>query len=91
LNFYQKNKRADRIRVRAAALEEAETQHKRTAEDKKLQIAIAREEEVRETAEKKIRKEAEHIAAREKVARDKAARTAEKDKESTESARSKAA
>jgi hypothetical protein len=56
----------------------AEFQQKRIIIDKKLQQAIAREEKVRETAEKKIRKEAEYIVAREEAAREKAAKTAEK-------------
>jgi hypothetical protein len=43
-----------------------------------MQQAIARKEKARETAEKKVRKEIERIAAREKVAREKIAKTAER-------------
>jgi hypothetical protein len=90
LNFYKESEQEDqalffssakvvRARECAAALEKAELQQKHIATDKKLQQAIAREEKVREAAEKKIRKEAERIAAREEVAREKAAKAAEKE------------
>jgi hypothetical protein len=82
LNFHEEGEMEDqtlffnpakvaRARERAAALEEAETQQKRTAADRKMQQAIAREEKAREAAEKKARKETERIAAREKAAREK--------------------
>jgi hypothetical protein len=41
-------------------------------EDKKLQNIIAREEKIRETAKKKVRKEAERATVREEIAREKA-------------------
>jgi hypothetical protein len=44
-----------------------------------LQQAIAREEKTREAIEKKARKEVERTAAREELAREKAARQAEKE------------
>jgi hypothetical protein len=89
LNFYKKDEMEDqalffnsakitRARKRAAALKKAEFQRKRTAADRKMQQAIAREKKTREAAEKKIRKKAERIAAREKAAREKIAKTAEK-------------
>jgi len=43
-----------------------------------LQAAIAREEKTKKTTEKKIIKEIERVVAREKIAREKAARTAER-------------
>jgi hypothetical protein len=63
----------------AAALKETELQRQRTAADKKLQQAIAREEKAREAIEKKARKATERAAAREELAREKAARQAEKE------------
>jgi hypothetical protein len=85
LNFYEKDEKErqtlffnpakiTRARERAAAQKEAEIQQKRTAEDKKLQRAIRREEKARKAAEKKARKEAERAIAREKVTRDRAAK-----------------
>jgi hypothetical protein len=74
-------------RERAAALEEAELQRQRTAADKKLQQAIAREEKTREAVEKKARKAAERAAAREELAREKAARQAEKEVKKAQKAR----
>jgi hypothetical protein len=85
LNFYEEDKMEDqalffspakiaRARDRAALLEEAESQQKLTAADRKMQQTIAREEKVREAAERKARKEIEHIAAREEAAREKAAK-----------------
>jgi hypothetical protein len=44
-----------------------------------MQQAIAREEKIREAAEKKARKEAERIVAREEAAREKVVKTAEKE------------
>jgi hypothetical protein len=90
LNFYKEDEMKNQIlffsfakiaraRERAAALKEIEFQRKRTAADKKMQQAIAREEKTRETAEKKIRKKAERTAAREETAREKAVKTAEKE------------
>jgi hypothetical protein len=90
LNFYKEDEMEDQIlffnsakiaraRERAAALEKAEFQRKRTAADRKMQQAIAREEKAREAAEKKIRKEIERTAAREEAAREKTAKTAEKE------------
>jgi hypothetical protein len=90
LNFYEEDEMEDqtlffspakltRARERAAALEKAESQRKRTAADRKMQQAIAREEKTREAAEKKARKKAERTAAREEAAREKAAKTAEKE------------
>jgi membrane protein involved in colicin uptake len=76
-----------RARERAAALKEAELQRQRTAADKKLQQAIAREEKAREAIEKKARKEAERTAAREELAREKAARQAEKEAKKAQKAR----
>jgi hypothetical protein len=81
LNFYKEDEMEDqalffspakvaRARERAAALEKAESQRKRTAADRKMQQAIAPEEKAREAAKKKARKEA---------AREKAAKTAEKE------------
>jgi hypothetical protein len=89
LNFYKEDEmegqvlffssaKIARARERAAALEEAESQQKRTAADRKMQQAIAREEKAREAAERKARKEIERIAAREKAACEKAAKQAEK-------------
>jgi hypothetical protein len=89
LNFYEESEQKDQIlffssakivraRERAAALEKAELQQKRITADKKLQQAIAREEKVREAAEKKARKEAERTAAREEAAREKIVKAAEK-------------
>jgi hypothetical protein len=89
LNFYKEDEMEDQIlffspakiaraRERTAALEKAESQQKRTAADRKMQQAIAREEKARETAERKARKEIERIAAREKAACEKAAKQAEK-------------
>jgi hypothetical protein len=43
-----------------------------------MQQAIACKEKIRETAEKKARKEIKRIAAREKAVREKAAKTAER-------------
>jgi hypothetical protein len=85
LNFYKKDEMENqtlffspakiaRARKRAAALKEAESQQKRTAADKKMQQAIAREEKAREITERKARKEIEHITAREEAAREKAAK-----------------
>jgi hypothetical protein len=71
-----------RAREYAAALEKAEAQQKRTAADRKIQQAIAREEKARESADKKARKETERIAAREK-----AAKTAEKEVKKAQKAR----
>jgi hypothetical protein len=68
-----------RARERAAVLKKTESQRKRTAADRKMQQAIAREKKAREAAEKKIRKKAERTAAREEAAREKAAKTAEKE------------
>jgi hypothetical protein len=90
LNFYKESEQEDqtlffspakiaRARERAAALEEAELQQKRTTADKKLQQTIAREEKAREAVEKKARKEAERTAAREEAAREKAVKAAEKE------------
>jgi hypothetical protein len=90
LNFYKEGEMEDQIlffspakiaraRERAAALEKAESQRKRIAEDRKMQQAIAREQKARKAAEKKARKEAERIAAREEAAREKAVKTAEKE------------
>ena len=98
LNFYEEGEmegqalffspaKVARARERAAALEEAESQRKRTAADRKMQQAIAREEKAREAAEKKARKEAERTAAREKAAREKAAKTAEKEAKKVQKAR----
>jgi hypothetical protein len=90
LNFYKEDEMENQIlffssakvaraRERAAALEETEAQQKRTAADRKMQQAIAREKKTREAAEKKARKEIERIAAREKAAREKAAKTAKRE------------
>jgi hypothetical protein len=90
LNYYKKDEMENQIlffspakiaraRERAAALKKAESQRKRTAADRKMQQAIAREKKAREAAEKKARKEAERTAAREEAAREKAAKTAEKE------------
>ena len=90
LNFYKEDKMEDqalffspakiaRARERAAALEKTEIQQKRTATDRKMQQAIAREKKARKAAEKKARKEIERIAAREKAAREKTAKTAERE------------
>jgi hypothetical protein len=90
LNFYKEGEmenqalffspaKVARARERAAALEEAEVQQKRTAADRKMQQAIARKEKAREAAEKKARKETERIAAREKAAREKVVKTAERE------------
>jgi hypothetical protein len=89
LNFHKKGEQAGqalffspakvtRARERAAALKKAKLQRQRTAADKKLQQAIAREEKAREVIEKKAKKEAKRTAAREKLAREKTARQAEK-------------
>jgi hypothetical protein len=98
LDFHEKGEQAGqalffspakvtRARERAAALEEAELQRQRTAADKKLQQAIAREEKAREAIEKKARKEVERTAAREELAREKAARQAEKKVKKVQKAR----
>jgi hypothetical protein len=98
LNFYDEGEIEDqalffspakvtRARERAAALEKAESQQKRTAADRKMQQAIAREEKAREAAERKARKEIERIAAREEAAREKAARQAEKEAKRPQKAR----
>jgi hypothetical protein len=50
-------------------------------------MAIAREEKARETAEKKVRKEVERIAAREEVACEKAVRMVEKAAKKAQKAR----
>jgi hypothetical protein len=76
-----------RARERAAALEKAESQQKRTAADRKMQQAIAREKKAREAAERKARKEIKRIAAREEAAREKAARQAEKETKRAQKAR----
>jgi hypothetical protein len=89
LNFYKEDEMEDqalffspakiaRARERAAAMKETEFQRKRTAADRKMQQIIAREEKIREAAEKKARKEVERTAAREEAAREKAAKTTEK-------------
>jgi hypothetical protein len=85
LNFHKKDEMEDqalffspakvaRARERVAALKETEAQQKRTAANRKMQQAIAREKKAREAAEKKDRKEIERIAAREEVAREKIAK-----------------
>jgi hypothetical protein len=90
LNFYEEDEQKDqtlffnsakviRARERAAALEKIELQQKRTATDKKLQQAIAREKKTREATKKKIRKKAERTAAREEITREKAVKAAEKE------------
>jgi hypothetical protein len=90
LNFYKESEQEDqtlffsfakiaRARERATAVEKAELQQKRIIADKKLQQAIAREEKIRKTIKKKIRKEAERIVAREEAAREKIVKTAEKE------------
>jgi hypothetical protein len=82
LNFYEKDEIKDQIlffnfakiaraRERSAALEKAEFQQKRTAADKRMQQAIAREKKARETIERKARKEIKRIAVREKTVREK--------------------
>jgi membrane protein involved in colicin uptake len=98
LNFYEESEQEDqtlffspakiaRARERAAALEKAELQQKRTTANKKLQQTIAREKKAREAAEKKARKEAERTAAREEAAREKAAKAAEKEAKKAQKAR----
>jgi hypothetical protein len=67
-------RRVARARERATALEEAESQQKRTAADRKMQRAITREEKAREAAERKARKETERTVAREEAAREKIAK-----------------
>jgi hypothetical protein len=90
LNFYKEGEMEDQIlffnpakiaraREHAAALKKVESQRKRTAADRKMQQAIAREKKAREAAEKKARQEAERTAAREEAAREKIAISAEKE------------
>jgi hypothetical protein len=67
-------RRVARARERATALEEAESQQKRTAANRKMQRVITREEKAREAAERKVRKKIERIVAREEAAREKIAK-----------------
>jgi hypothetical protein len=98
LNFYKEGEQKGqtlffslakmvRARERVTALEETELQQKRTAADKKLQQAIAREEKAREAVKRKVRKEIKRTAAREKVAREKAVKASEKETKKAQKAR----
>jgi hypothetical protein len=60
-------------------LKEVERQRQRTAAGKKPQLAITRDEEARETIKKRLGKQLNVRPAREELAREKAARQAEKE------------
>jgi hypothetical protein len=62
--FFSLNKVA-RVRQRFADVKKAERQRKQTANDKKLQAAIARDEKAREAEEKRNRRVLIRQAARE--------------------------
>ena len=61
------------------ALKEVERQRQRTAAGKKPQLAITRDEEAREALKKRLGKQLNVRPAREELAREKAARQAEKE------------
>jgi hypothetical protein len=65
-----------RVRQRNADAEEAERRRKQNADDKKLQLAVARAEKAREAQEKKNRRAFERQAARAQLAQEKAERKA---------------
>jgi hypothetical protein len=60
-------------------LKEVERQRQRTAAGKKPQLAITRDEEAREALKKRLGKQLNVRPAREELAREKAARQAEKE------------
>jgi hypothetical protein len=79
-----------RVRARVADEQQAEQQRKQMASDKKLQLAIARDEKARQAEEKRIARDLARQAVREELAREKAerqalrqARKAQKDREAT--------
>jgi hypothetical protein len=65
-----------RMRDRVTDNEQAEEQRRQIASDKKLQKAIARDENAREAEEKRIAQDLARQAAREELTREKAKRQA---------------